>query len=52
MSVGGVEAIYNQKKYLQPNKEKKVNELNQKLKDLNNMDIVDYLNHTKKERSK
>ena len=52
MSVGRAEAINKEKKDLKPNKEKKVNELNKKIKDLNNMDIVDYLNHTKKEFQK
>ena len=47
MGVGRAEALFQKKKNLKPNKEKKVKELNQKIADLQKMDIPDYLRHTK-----
>ena len=47
MGVGRVKALFQKNKNLKPNKEKKVKELNQKIADLQKMDIPDYLRHTK-----
>ena len=47
MGVGRAEALFQKKKNLKPNKEKKIKELNQKIEDLQKMDIPDYLRHTK-----
>jgi len=47
MGVARAEALYQTKKNLKPNKEKKIKELNEKIAELQKMDIPDYLRHTK-----
>ena len=47
MGVGRAEALFEKKKNLKPNKEKKIKELNDKISALQKMDIPDYLRHTK-----
>ena len=48
MSVGRTESIYEQKKNLKPNKEKKIEELEKTIKNIEKMDISEYLKYSKK----
>ena len=47
MSVGRAMSLFRKKKNLKPNKEKKIQELNEKISNLEKMDIVDYLRYSK-----
>ena len=49
MAVGRAEALFQKKKNLKPNKEKKIKELKQKISEIQKMDIPDYLRHIKME---
>ena len=50
MSVGRAESIYEQKKNLKPNKEKKIEELEKTLKNIEKMDISEYLKYSEKKK--
>ena len=47
MSVGRAMSLFRKKKNLKPNKKKKIQELNEKISNLEKMDIVDYLRYSK-----
>ena len=47
MSVGRAMSLFRTKKNLKPNKEKKIQELNEKISNLEKMDIVGYLRYSK-----
>ena len=47
MSVGRAMSLFRTKNNLKPNKEKKIQELNEKISNLEKMDIVDYLRYSK-----
>ena len=52
MSVARAESIYEQKKNLKGNKEKKIEEIEKKINDIGNMEITEYLRYTKEEEKK
>lgn len=52
MGVGRAMSLYQTKKNLKPNMEKKIQELNEKITYLEKLDIVDYLRYSKIEYSR